>query len=353
MDPSAFNAFLDQFLALADAGFGLIRGDVGYVLNALIAISIVLAGVQWVLAGEAPLAPFIRKLLFIGLFAFLIGNWESLAGAIAQSGAMLGLKAGGDFMSMEELHDPGRVAAVGVELFGRTAALQEGMNVLSDGFAMATIWLAAVCVMLGFFYLALQLFVSLIAFKLGALTAFIALPWGVFNGTAWVAERPIGWVAGYAARLFVLAFIASGAIGFVQTLPASFTLDAGGVLVVLLFGLTILLLAWFAPALAGEVVQGQPQLSAADVAGAAQGAAFNAAGIGYAAAGGYRLVTNTMVQAAHFAGRAGRVAGRIVTGGGASGGKGGGGAGSAKSGAARQAVNYAAMKPPKPKGGGK
>lgn len=345
MDPSAFNAFLDQFLALADSGFGLIRGDVGYVLNALIAISIVLAGMQWILAGEAPLAPFIRKLLFIGLFAFLIGNWENLASAIAQSGAMLGLKAGGDFMSMEELHDPGRVAGLGIELFGRTAALQEGMNILSDAFAMGTIWVAAVCVMLGFFLLALQLFISLIAFKLGALAAFIALPWGVFNGTAWVAERPIGWVAGYAARLFILAFIASGAIGFVQTLPETFTLDSGGVLIVLLFGLTMLLLAWLAPALASEVVQGQPHLSGSDAVRAAQGAAFSGMGLGYAAFGGYGFVTNKMVQGAGLVGRAGRFIGGRISGGGATGGKGGG--------AAKSAINYAGMNPSTPKGGGK
>ena len=56
MDPSSVNSFLDQFLAVANSGFGLIQGDVTYVLNALIVISIVLAGAQWALAQEAPLA---------------------------------------------------------------------------------------------------------------------------------------------------------------------------------------------------------------------------------------------------------------------------------------------------------
>src|SRR5262245_43085112 len=102
MDPSSLNSFLDQFLALADSGFGLIQGDVSYVLNALIVISIALAGAQWALAGEAPMAPFFRKVLFIGFFAFLVNNWDYLATAINQSGAMLGLKAGGNGMSMAD-----------------------------------------------------------------------------------------------------------------------------------------------------------------------------------------------------------------------------------------------------------
>ena len=144
----------------------------------------------------------------------------------------------------------GRVAEIGVEMFGRTAALGEGMNIITDFFAMMTIFLAAFFVMLGFFVLALQLFVVLIAFKLGSLAAFVALPWGVFNGTAWVAERPLGWVVGSAVRLFVLAFVASVSITFVNTLPATFTLNAGGVLNIFLFGLTVLALAWFAPMLA-------------------------------------------------------------------------------------------------------
>ncbi len=339
MDPTSVNSFLDQFLAVADNGFGLIQGDVSYVLNALIVISIALAGAQWALAGEAPMAPFFRKVLFVGLFAFLINNWNELATAINQSGAMLGLKAGGDGMSMADLHNPGRVGQIGMELFGRTVALGEGMNLMFDFVPLVTIYLAAFFVMLGFFVLALQLFVTLIAFKLGSLAAFVALPWGVFNGTSWVAERPLGWVAGSAMRLFVLAFVASIAVTFVGTLPATLTLDAGGALNVLLFGLTVLALAWFAPMLASEVVQGQPHLSGADAVRTGVGAGFTAIGAGMAVG----AVARPIVGAARAGVQSlGRMAG---------GRRGGGG----RSGGARPAINYAAMqpKPPTKSSGGK
>ncbi|PZO48606.1 MAG: hypothetical protein DCF16_16065 [Alphaproteobacteria bacterium] len=336
MDPAAVNAFLDQFLAVADTGFGLIQGDVSYVLNALIVISIVLAGVQWALAQEAPMAPFFRKVLFVGLFAWLINNWNVLATAINQSGAMLGLKAGGGAMTLAELHNPGRVGQIGAELFGRTMALSEGMNIFTDAMAMGTIFISALFVMLGFFLLALQLFVSLIAFKLGALAAFVALPWGVFNGTAWVAERPLGWVAGCAIRLFVLAFIASISINFVDTLPATFTLDAGGVLNVFLFGLTVLSLAWFAPTLASEVVQGQPHLSGSDAMRTAVGAGFTTAGAVF--------IANSAGKA--IGGAVGRGARALAGHGGGARRSGPGGGGQ------RPAINYARMRPrAKPSGG--
>lgn len=340
MDPATVNTFLDRFLALADSGFGLIAGDISYVLNALIIISITLAGAQWALAQEAPMAAFFRKVLFVGLFAFLINNWDALSTAINQSGAMLGLKAGGDGMSMADLHNPGRVAEIGVEMFGRTAALGEGMNIITDFGPLIVIYVAAFTAMLGFFLLALQVFVALIAFKLGALAAFVALPWGVFSGTSWVAERPIGWVVGSAIRLFVLAFVASISVSFVDSLPATMTLDDGGVLNVLLFGLTVMTLAWFAPNLASEVVQGQPHLAGADAMRAGQGAVTHA--VGYTAVTGWTIAkgAGALAAGARFAGRAAR---RI-------------GGGGARSGGGQAAINYAGMQPkpappPAPSGG--
>lgn len=87
-------------------------------------------------------------------------------------------------------------------------------------------------------------------------------------------------MVGSTVRLFVLALIASVSISFVATLPGAFTLDAGGVLNVLLFGLTMLSLSWFGPQLASEVVAGQPQLSGADGVRAAQGAAVTGIALG-------------------------------------------------------------------------
>ncbi len=342
MDPASVNSFLDQFLAVADSGFGLIQGDVNYVLNALIVISITLAGAQWALAGEPPMAPFFRKVLFVGFFAFLVNNWASLSSIIVRSGAQLGLTAGGGSMTMAELHNPGRVGQIGIEMFGRTVALADGMNFFTDTLTMLLIFIAALFVALGFFVLALQLFVSLIAFKLGALAAFVALPWGVFNGTAWVAERPLGWVAGCAIRLFVLALIASVSITFVETLPPQFVLDDGGGLQVLFFGLTMLALAWFAPSLASEVVQGQPHLSGSDAVRAGVGATFTTVG-GVMVA---KMVASPVLK---LGGAALGAAGKAIAGRRPQGGSGGGSA----SGGRPAQINYAGMQPkPASKSGG-
>jgi type IV secretion system protein TrbL len=132
----------------------------------------------------------------------------------------------------------------------------------------------------------------------------------------------------------VLAFVASVSITFVNTLPATFTLDAGGVLNVLLFGATVLALSWFAPILASEVVQGQPHLAGPAIAG---GAAVTTV-LGYA--GGRAVVSGATSLASAGA--------RMI--GGKSGGRrfSGGGAGGGAKGAGRPAIDYAGMKPPPP-----
>lgn len=318
MNTGSVNSFLDRFLGLADRGFGLIQGDIAFVLNALIVVSVTLAGAMWALKAEAPIAPFFRKVLFVGLFAFLVNNWNAIAGAINQSGAALGLKAGGSGMSLAQLHDPARVAVQGKTLFGRVMELGDGLNIFTDFLTLATILLAGVIILIAFFALALQIFVQLIAFKLGSLAAFVALPWGVFSGTAWVAERPLGWVASSAIRLFLLAFVASVALAFVAELPQTMTLADGGALDVLLFGLTILALSFLAPALASEVMQGNPSLSAAQpIQGAMAGA-----GMVVGAA-----VTTKIMTAGHGGSRARPARGRNSSGG------------------ARPRPNYAAMRP--------
>ena len=265
MDPTSVNSFLDQFLAVADSGFGLIQGDVSYVLNALIVISITLAGAQWALGGEAPMAPFFRKVLFVGLFAFLVNNWNTLATAINQSGAMLGLKAGGGAMTMAELHNPGRVGQIGIELFGRTVALARGheplhrLRAVGDDLRRRLLRDAR---LLRPGAAALRLADRVQARRAGRIRGPAV---GRFQRHRVGRRTP----ARLGRRLRDPAFrprvrrLRSRSPSS-NTLPATFTLDAGGALNVCFFGLTVLALAWFAPMLASEVVQGQPHLSGAD-----------------------------------------------------------------------------------------
>src|SRR5215467_5881555 len=68
--------FTDTFSKYIDSGFGLLKGEVGYLASTLIVIDMTIAGLFWALApDEDVLARLVKKTLYIGFFAFLIiGN---------------------------------------------------------------------------------------------------------------------------------------------------------------------------------------------------------------------------------------------------------------------------------------
>src|SRR6202162_1837941 len=106
--------FLGIFTQYIDSGFGLVQSDVHWLAGVLIAIDMTLAGLFWAMApDEDVLARLIRKTLYIGLFAFIIGNFNNLAQIIFNSFAGLGLEAGGGTIGQAQLLQPGQIAQVG------------------------------------------------------------------------------------------------------------------------------------------------------------------------------------------------------------------------------------------------
>ena len=76
--------FLGIFTQYIDSGFGLVQGDVYGLAGVLIGIDICLAGLFWAMAPDDDiLARLIKKTLYIGAFAFILGNFNHLAGSFS------------------------------------------------------------------------------------------------------------------------------------------------------------------------------------------------------------------------------------------------------------------------------
>ena len=100
--------FLDVFTRYIDSGFGLVGGDVQFLSTTLIGIDITLAGLFWAMsADEDVIARLIKKTLYIGFFAFIIGNFNSLCRVVFESFSQLGLKAAGSALSSADFLRPG------------------------------------------------------------------------------------------------------------------------------------------------------------------------------------------------------------------------------------------------------
>ena len=207
---------IDNFLGVLtqyiDSGFGLVQGDVRWLAGVLIGIDITLAGLLWAMApDEDVLARLIKKTLYIGVFAFIISNYNNLAQIIYNSFAGLGIEASGGTMSQAQLLQPGRVAQVGVTAGQPILTAISGLMGFAsffDNFVQIIILLLAwIILVISFFVMAIQLFVSLIEFKLTTLAGFVLVPFGLFGRTAFLAEKVLGNVVSSGVKILVLAVI--------------------------------------------------------------------------------------------------------------------------------------------------
>src|SRR5882724_4387694 len=275
--------FLDVFTRYIDSGFGLLGGEVGFVATTLIAIDVTLAALFWSWGTDDDIiARLVKKTLFVGVFAYLIGNWNNLARIVFESFAGLGLKASGTGFTTADLLRPGKVAETGLDagrpLLDAISGLMGYWSFFENIIQIVCLFFAWALVLLAFFILAIQLFVTLIEFKLATLAGFVLIPFGLFGKTAFAAERVLGNVISSGVKVLVLAVI----VGIGSTLFSQFTAGFGGnqptiedAMSMVLAALSLLGLGIFGPGIANGIVSGGPQLGA----GAAVGTGLAAGGV--------------------------------------------------------------------------
>ena len=288
-DPAVIDRFLDTYSTYIDSGFGLLRGEVAFLSATLVTIDMTLAGLYWALAhasgqGDDVMAKLIRKVLYVGTFAYIIGNFNWLAGVVFRSFAGLGLAATGSINMATFLH-PGRLAKTGVDagapILEQISKLTGFPEVFVNITPIAVLFLAWLVVIVCFFVLAVQLFITLIEFKLTTLAGFVLVPFALWNKTAFLAEKVLGNVVSCGVKVLVLAVIVgigTGLFSEFKVAPSDPSIDHA--LVLMLASLALLALGIFGPSVATGLVSGAPQLGAGAMAGATVGTAGTAVATG-------------------------------------------------------------------------
>lgn len=346
-DLNVIDQFLQTFIRYIDGGFGLLNGNVASLASILIAIDITIAGLFWAMEGEANvLGRLIKKVLYVGAFAFIINNFSSLADIIFRSFSGLGLEATGSTLSPDDLLKPGKLAGVGFQAawpllqqagkyFGITGIFSHFVTIIVLCFAWAI-------VILSFFILAVQLFITILEFKLTTLAGFVLVPFALWGRTAFLAERVLGNVVASGIKVMVLAVIVG--IGttffqrFVHALPGP-EVTLNDAMTLMLASLALFGLGIFGPGIATGLVAGGPQLGA----GSAIGTGAALAGGALLTAGSARLAGSTAMGAIRAGTALSSGAGTAYSlGKGASGAGGTAGVGAGLSGVARAGVGLAA-----------
>jgi type IV secretion system protein TrbL len=290
-DLNIIDKFTQTFITYIDSGFGLLSGDVSFLTTTLVAIDVVMAGLFWALSSEDNvIGQLIRKILYVGFFALLLNNFSSLANIIFNSFASLGLKASGATITATDLMRPGFVAGTGFTasqpLLDQAGSLMGFTSFFDNVVTIVVLLLAWLIVLLAFFILSVQLFITIIEFKLTTLAGFVLVPFALFGKTSFLAERVLGNVMTSGIKLMVLAIV----VGVGSTLFGTISAPPSGDITLeqaaahILAAIAVFGLAIFAPGIAAGLISGAPQLGAGAAVGTAAGLA--AAGVAGAAGAG-------------------------------------------------------------------
>lgn len=326
LNTSVMTDTMNALLGVFRSGAGELSSAGAGLLGVLVAIEVTWAGIMWSLSsGDDVFRGFLRKVVHVGVFTFIVLNFSELANAALEGFMWAGGKIGGTGISVAALKNPSLLLDMGFSATKEAWLLVEETSIgdgLASAFLMAIVSLMA---LLLYFAIALQIFVTLIEFYIVASFGVIFIPWGVNRHTAFIAERYFGAIIAQGTKLMVLAALVGVLQPLLQTLalPPDPSFEQ---VMCLLFGVgTIAYVIKRAPEVAGGLMAGSASLSAGDAVGAALGAGGAAASVvGVAASGATAGGSAVAGGVASTAAAAGKVA---VSGSG--GGSGGSGASSA------------------------
>ncbi|TPI13069.1 P-type conjugative transfer protein TrbL [Mesorhizobium sp. B4-1-3] len=316
-DLGVIDRFMETFIRYIDSGFGLLSGEVAFLATTLIGIDITLAGLAWAFGGEPNiLGRLTRKVLYVGVFAFILNNFKNLADIIYRSFAGLGINASSGNLSADNLLHPGRIAATGFEgawpLLDQASQLLGFPEIFGNALTIFVLLVAWFLVIIAFFILSIQLFITILEFKLTTLAGFILVPFALWNRSSFLAERVLGNVISSGIKVMVLAVI----VGIGSTLFGEFAAalqgkepDLAAAMSQVLGALALLGLGIFGPGIASGLVSGAPQFGA----GAALGTTAAAAGASLVAGGAAFAGTRMAASGSLAAVRAGTTMGSAAS----------------------------------------
>lgn len=321
-DIGVIDDFVATFSTYIDSGFGLLGGEVQYLTAIIIGIDITLAGLYWAMGSDTSVVgKFLKKVMYVGVFALIITNFSYLAGIIFESFGGLGLKATTTTLTTGDLMRPGFIANTGFEaahpIIGQIGELTGPVKFFHNIVLIVSLFLAWIITMFAFFFLAIQLFVTILEFKLTTLAGFILIPFALWNKTSFLAEKVLGNVVASGVKLMVLAIIVGIGTTIFGDITSAFAPPADNPSAIVPIGLkesmsiilgsmAMLALGIFGPGIATGLVSGAPQLGAGAAVGtmAAVGAGALAGGAVAGAAGkaGIQAATSSVKAGASMAG---------------------------------------------------
>lgn len=280
MEFNALTTTLTNFISIFSLGYSNLWASTLWLWTTLLAIEIILFGIYFAF-GAKNFADAFWKVIFIGFWWWIVNAFPTIANLFMNSFVAWGNTAGGGGPTY--LLDPSSVAGLGLDAgeplldaIDRADTFDVGTKIL-----LALLWLIVILV---FFLIAIQIFITVLEFYLVVAISSILLPFGLLKRTKFLAEKVMGGLISFGVKLMVLSFLmtAAGPVLVGASLPANPGYNEILGLVLTVGALAILV--WNAPGIAAGMLAGSPSLTAGTVA---QGAAMGVAGGAVVTSGGF------------------------------------------------------------------
>ena len=297
-----FKLLEEQFEKIATNGVEKLRP---HIITLIFLLGLISFCTNWSLyEGQMRLSMIIGTIMKIGFFFWLAMVWTDVADAIFTSLQNIGLVAANAGID-DNLASKINGSTIVDRGFVACSALWSSLKLTSP--IISLIKLGGIgLILFSHFWIAFEVFITRVEFRIFECLAFVFLPFGVFQATSFLFQKCVSGVFGYGAKLMVMTFLvgvcesqinwqseAGADSPFALTEKSTY----GDCLVV---GLSLLLMAFLvskAGELASGIVSGQPSMSGKGVVGAMKSVAKTAAG-GAAMVAGATMIANAMEGAA-------------------------------------------------------
>ena len=294
-DSNSLTFILQLFLTAFQSGRGAVGVDAFHLLGILATLELTVAAIWWAIVGDDVLVALMKKILLVGFFIFVVSNYDSLLSTVSlgfiHTGEVAGSAGGGNMVSVT---NPSTIISAGLQASQPIFDHIKQASVFTDLADIVISGLCGVVILLAFFIIAIQVFVTYLEFGIVTTLGLILIPFGVFRYTAFLAEKVFGAIISFGVKLMVLAFLVSVTVPVLQgfKLPADPTwtqlFNMVGVC------LAIMALAWHAPGVAAGMMSGGPSLTAGTAAGTTLAAGAGVAGAALASAGVTKLAARAV-----------------------------------------------------------
>ena len=282
----------DVFANTASAGVNRLRP---HILTLIGLFGIISFCTNWSLyEGQMRLSMIISTILKVGFFFWLAVNWVMIADAIYESLGKLGIVAAGlsaaDYDKFTTQMNGSAIVERGFyavkELFKGLGSSSSG--ILGFGAEVIMRILALILILFAHVWIAFEVFITRVEYRIFECLAFIFLPFGVFQATSFLFQRCVSGVFSYGAKLLVLSFLVSlteNAVYWQSTKDnAALNLsDKSTVGDMLLVAVSMVLIAYLVSKsgqLAAAMASGSPQLDGSGIRGMMRSTAGGAAFLG-------------------------------------------------------------------------